>query len=128
MKQILIIAVSMLLSLATIAQDKKQCQGITKAGTQCQHKTSSIYCKQHDQSIPVIRCGAKTKAGTPCKNRVKVDGDKCHNHKVVTSGIIKRNVSKDGISVIYVTNKDTFALDYLTKQEYADLKLKLSNN
>lgn len=81
MKQISIIAVSLLLSLATIAQDKKQCQGITKAGTRCKHMTIGAYCKQHDTSIPVFRCGAKTKAGTPCKNRVKVDGDKCHNHR-----------------------------------------------
>lgn len=40
-------------------------------------------------------------------------------------GIIKKNVSKDGISVIYVDNKDTFALDYLTRKECDSLQLAL---
>lgn len=85
MKQLSIITAFLLLSISTIAQDKKQCQGITKAGIRCKHMTIGAYCKQHDTSIPVIRCGAKTKAGAPCKNRVKVDGDKCHNHKADTN-------------------------------------------
>ena len=35
--------------------------------------------------------------------------------------IIKSNASNDGISVVYATNNDTFALDYLTQYEYDSL-------
>lgn len=74
------LAVSLLLiSLTAFSQDKKQCQGKTKAGTQCQHKVATTYCKQHDTSTP--RCGDSTKTGTLCKFIVKVPGNKCHNHK-----------------------------------------------
>lgn len=38
------------------------------------------------------------------------------------NGIIKKTKSKGGISAIYVQNKDTFALDYLSKSEYDSLK------
>lgn len=71
--------VILLTSTATFAQDKKQCAGITKAGTQCKHKTATTYCKVHDPASP--RCGAKTKDGQPCKMAVKESGTKCHNHK-----------------------------------------------
>jgi hypothetical protein len=66
-------------SFTCFSQDKKQCAGITKAGTQCKHKTATTYCKVHDPASP--KCGAKTKDGQPCKMAVKEPGTKCHNHK-----------------------------------------------
>lgn len=77
LKSILIFSF-LVISLTTLSQDKKQCQGTTKAGAQCQHKTATTLCKQHDQSTP--KCGDSTKTGTLCKNIVKVAGLKCHNH------------------------------------------------
>lgn len=73
----------LLISLTGFSQDKQQCKGTTKAGTQCTRQTTTMYCKQHD--INAIRCGAKTKAGTECKNIVKVAGLKCHNHNKTTN-------------------------------------------
>lgn len=41
-------------------------------------------------------------------------------------GIVKKQISKDGISVVYIQDKDTFALDYLSHAEYDSLCAKLS--
>lgn len=78
MKTLSIVIASLLLSLSVIAQDKHQCAGKTKAGVQCQHKTTGQYCKVHDPAS--IRCGAPTKSGQPCKMVVKVAGSKCYHH------------------------------------------------
>lgn len=40
-------------------------------------------------------------------------------------GIIERQISKDGISVVYEYNKDTFSLDYLTRNQYDSLCISL---
>lgn len=78
LKSLLIVSL-LIASLTAFSQDKKQCIGKTKAGVQCQHKTATTYCVQHNPNS--IRCGDSTKTGTLCKNIVKVAGLKCHNHK-----------------------------------------------
>lgn len=40
-------------------------------------------------------------------------------------GIIEKNVSDEGISVIYMQHRDTFALDFLSKSEYDSLGMAL---
>ena len=78
--RILLLSFALLISMASIAQDKKQCQGKTKAGIQCRHQTdSAAYCNLHNPALP--RCGVITKAGTACKMAVKAVGIKCHHHK-----------------------------------------------
>jgi hypothetical protein len=119
MKQLILIASFLIASLCSIAQDKHQCAATTKKGTQCMHKTAGKFCKQHDPATP--KCGAPTKAGKPCSRSVKNAGDKCFQHKPAGNSLLKESFSKDGISVVYTYNKDTFALDYLTKSEYNTL-------
>lgn len=75
----LLLAVSLLISAATFAQDKHQCAGKTKAGVQCKHKTESTYCKVHDPASP--RCGADKKSGGKCQRIVKEAGNRCFDHK-----------------------------------------------
>jgi hypothetical protein len=43
----------------------------------------------------------------------------CNKH--ITRNIIEKQISSEGISVIYTDGKDTFALDYLTYKEYDSL-------
>jgi hypothetical protein len=50
------------------------------------------------------------------------------NNKHIPVAIIKQQKSIDGISVTYTENKDTFALDYLSRKEYDSLCVQLSNN
>lgn len=67
------------------AQDKQQCAGITKAGTQCKHRVSGMYCVQHDSNT--IHCSDTTKAGKQCSRPVKKEGDKCFQHNKPTAYI-----------------------------------------
>lgn len=78
MKHILLTVLFSLVTLLSIAQDKKQCAATTKAGTQCTRGTVATYCKQHDPAS--LRCGAMTKAGKPCTRVVKLAGAKCFQH------------------------------------------------
>lgn len=72
-----------------------QCQGYTKAGARCEHRTSIAngYCYQHtsqykanplqnnlkgQQGISPI-CGAKTKSGGVCQRKV-AGGGRCYQH------------------------------------------------
>jgi len=73
-----------------------QCQGYTKAGTRCEHKTSIAngYCYQHTsqfkseplnnsiriQSVASSICGAKTKSGGSCQRKV-ANGGRCYQHQ-----------------------------------------------
>jgi hypothetical protein len=50
----------------------------------------------------------------------------CNNNHIPV-GIIKQQKSTDGISVTYTENKDTFALDYLSRKEYNSLCTQLAN-
>lgn len=79
---ILLVAFVLFNSLA-FSQDKKQCAGITKAGTQCKHKVSGMYCVQHDSNA--IHCSDTTKAGKQCSRPVKKEGDKCFQHNKSTT-------------------------------------------
>jgi hypothetical protein len=78
MKQF-ILAALLLISTVSFGQDKHQCEGTTRSGEQCKHKTEQKYCKVHDPATP--RCGADTKAGGKCRVIVKQAGERCHNHK-----------------------------------------------
>ena len=120
MKQLILIALVLFASFYSFAQDKHHCASKTKAGTQCMHKTTTTYCKQHDPAS--IRCGAPTKTGGKCQRVPKKGETKCFQHKIV---LIKSNYSKDGISVVYVSNNDTLAFDYLTRKEYDSLQKSL---
>lgn len=79
MKKILLAVTLSIITLASIAQDKQQCQGKTKAGVQCKNKTESAYCRLHDPATP--KCSADKKSGGKCQRIVKNAGDKCHDHK-----------------------------------------------
>ena len=74
-----------------------QCQGNTKAGTRCMHKTSIAngYCYQHTdqykaesinnnlkitQPVNSSICGAKTKSGGHCQRKVG-NGGHCYQHQ-----------------------------------------------
>lgn len=79
MKQLIITALVLMASYCSIAQDKHQCAGKTKAGTQCMRQTATTYCKQHDPAS--LRCGAPTKAGGKCQRVPKQGETKCFQHK-----------------------------------------------
>lgn len=66
------------------AQDKKQCAGITKSGTQCSRKADSVYCSQHNPLTP--KCSETAKStGKRCTRPVKKEGDKCFQHNKSTA-------------------------------------------
>lgn len=80
MKTTILLLAFILLSSLAISQDRKQCAGITKVGTQCSHKADSVYCKQHNPSTP--KCAETAKStGKRCTRSVKKEGDKCFQHK-----------------------------------------------
>lgn len=83
MKQTIFLAAFILFNSLAFSQDKKQCAGITKGGTQCQHKTDTTYCIQHNPNT--IRCADTTKAGKQCSRPVKKTGDKCFQHNKSTA-------------------------------------------
>lgn len=76
----LCIDIAIVLSCTANAQDRKQCAGITKTGTQCSRKADSVYCSQHNPSTP--KCAETAKStGKQCTRPVKKEGDKCFQHK-----------------------------------------------
>lgn len=79
----LCIDIAIVLSCTANAQDKKQCAGITKAGTQCKHKTEATYCIQHNPNA--IHCADTTRTGKRCTRSVKKEGDKCFQHNKPTA-------------------------------------------
>ncbi len=78
MKQFILSTLVLIASFSSFAQDKHLCEGKTKAGQPCQHKTATTYCKQHDPATP--KCSDSTKLHERCKMPVKQEGDKCHIH------------------------------------------------
>lgn len=80
----LCIDIAIILSCTANAQDKKQCAGITKAGTQCSRKVDSFYCTQHNPLTP--KCAETAKStGKRCTRSVKKEGDKCFQHNKPTA-------------------------------------------
>jgi hypothetical protein len=78
MKQFILTVFVLIASFSSFAQNKHTCEGITKAGLPCQHKTATMYCKQHNPVTP--KCSDSTKLHQRCKMPVKQEGDKCHIH------------------------------------------------
>lgn len=69
-----------------------RCNGRTKRGTRCKHKTrlANGYCYQHtnqqrsnhrnSKSYSTSTCGARTKSGRSCRRKVKGDAY-CYQHR-----------------------------------------------
>lgn len=80
----LCIDIAIVLSCTANAQDKKQCAGITKTGTQCSRKADSVYCSQHNPLTP--KCSERAKStGKQCTRPVKKEGDRCFQHNKSTA-------------------------------------------
>lgn len=107
MKKLITIIV-LLVSFPAIAQNKQQCKATTKAGSQCKRMVGHSLCYQHggnkDTTVKAI-------------------------YPRFRAGIIKATTDSRGLTSVVYVDKDgkQWALDYLTKQELAELIKSLRN-
>lgn len=103
----LITIIALLISISAIAQNKQQCKATTKAGSQCKRMVGDSLCFQH---------GGNKDSSSVSYPRFR-------------AGIMKATTDDRGLtSVVYVDKEGKqLALDYLTKQELAELIKSLRN-
>jgi hypothetical protein len=124
MKQFTLSALVLIASYCSFAQDKHQCAGTTKAGTQCKRMITETYCKQHDSTS--LRCGEPTKTGGKCQRIPKQGATKCFQHPNKTAllynayspshedyFVIKSNTPLKSKSVVWF-NDNAEAVNYTT--------------
>lgn len=119
LQKLLIAAFCLLAAIAANAQTSKpHCKGTTVKGQPCKQTLidSSGYCRFHNPNR--VLC-----AHPGCHMPVPTKGTYCRFHQPHAIHLLRQNTDQRGLtSVQYTQDGQTWALDYLIKQQFDSLK------